>query len=47
MLPLGMSSRSANILEEEERMTTTPEESQIPQTGPLSSLEEDQSLIPS
>ena len=44
MLPLGMSSRSANILEEEERMTTTPEESQIPQTGPLSSLEEDQSF---
>ena len=44
MLPMGLSSRSANILEEEERMTTTPEESQIPQTGPLSSLEEDQSF---
>ena len=40
----GMLCRSANILEEEDRMTTSPEESQIPDTGPLSSLTEDQSF---
>ena len=43
MLPFGVSSRSANILEEE-KMTTSPEESQIPETGPLSSLTEDLSF---
>ena len=41
---MGMPSRSAKTLEVKGQMTTTLEESQIPQMGPLSSLAEDQSF---